>query len=53
MRKLGMYAQIHSRPTIQGVLMRKVHGDKAIDMPPFRLVRTAAFPGDSEPTQQW
>ena len=44
MRKLGMYAQIHSRPTIQGVLMRKVHGDKAIDMPPFRLVQDSGIP---------
>ena len=29
MKKLGMAAQLHSRPLIQGVLMHKVHGDKA------------------------
>ena len=44
MKKLGMTAQIHSRPLIQGALMHKVHGDKAWDMPPFR-----AHPGFRHP----
>ena len=39
MKKLGMTAQVHSRPLIQGALMHKVHGDKAWDMPPFRRVQ--------------
>ena len=39
MKKLGMTAQIHSRPLIQGALMHKVHGDKAWDMPPFRRIQ--------------
>ena len=45
MKRLGMYAEIHSRPLIQGALMQKAHGDKAWNMPPFRRCRTAAFRG--------
>ena len=37
MKRLNVYAQIHSRPTIQGGLMFKVHGDLTYDMPPLRL----------------
>ena len=44
MKKLGMSAQVHSRPLIQGVLMHKVHGDKAWDMPPFRRVQDSGIP---------
>ena len=29
MKRLGMTAQIHTRPLIQGALMHQVHGDKA------------------------
>jgi hypothetical protein len=43
MKKLGMTAQIHSRPLIQGVLMHKVHGDKAWDMPPFRRIQDSGI----------
>jgi predicted amidohydrolase YtcJ len=43
MKRLGMSAQIHSRPLIQGVLMHKVHGDKAWDMPPFRRVQDSGI----------
>ena len=43
MKRLGMTAQIHSRPLIQGVLMHKVHGDKAWDMPPFRRVQDSGI----------
>ena len=44
MKKLGMSAQVHSRPLIQGALMHKVHGDKAWDMPPFRRVQDSGIP---------
>ena len=44
MKRLGMYAQIHSRPLIQGALMHKVHGDKASNMPPFRRVQDSGIP---------
>ena len=44
MKRLGMSAQIHSRPLIQGALMHKVHGDKAWDMPPFRRVQDSGIP---------
>jgi predicted amidohydrolase YtcJ len=43
MKKLGMTAQIHSRPLIQGALMHKVHGDKAWDMPPFRRIQDSGI----------
>jgi predicted amidohydrolase YtcJ len=43
MKKLGMTAQVHSRPLIQGALMHKVHGDKAWDMPPFRRVQDSGI----------
>ena len=43
MKRLGMTAQIHSRPLIQGVLMHRVHGDKAWDMPPFRRVQDSGI----------
>jgi predicted amidohydrolase YtcJ len=43
MKRLGMNAQIHSRPLIQGALMHKVHGDRAWDMPPFRRVQDSGI----------
>jgi predicted amidohydrolase YtcJ len=43
MKRLGMTAQIHSRPLIQGALMHEVHGDKAWDMPPFRRVQDSGI----------
>ncbi|HWP89330.1 MAG TPA: amidohydrolase, partial [Burkholderiales bacterium] len=44
MKRLGMSAQIHTRPLIQGALMHKSHGDRAWDMPPMRLVRDSGIP---------
>jgi predicted amidohydrolase YtcJ len=44
MKRLNVYAQIHSRPTIQGGLMFKVHGDLAYDMPPLRLIQDSGVP---------
>ncbi len=43
MRQLGMNAQVHSRPLIQGILMHRIHGDKAYDMPPFRRVQDSGI----------
>lgn len=43
MKRLGMSAQIHSRPLIQGALMHKVHGEKAWDMPPFRRIQDSGL----------
>src|SRR5205814_8885864 len=39
MKRLGMYAGLHSRPLIQGALMHKVHGERAWDMPPGKRVQ--------------
>ena len=44
MKKLGMTAQIHSRPLIQGALMHKVHGDWPGTCW-FRRIRTAVSTG--------
>ena len=43
MKNLGMTAQIHSRPLIQGALMHKEHGESAWDMPPFRRVQDSGI----------
>ena len=39
-----MYVQLYSRPTIQGELMKKVHGDRAQDMPPLRMLQASGIP---------
>ena len=44
LRRLGMYVQIQSRPTIQGLLMMKVHGNRTYGMPPMRLVQDSGIP---------
>jgi predicted amidohydrolase YtcJ len=43
MKALGMNAQVHSRPLIQGALMHKSHGERAWDMPPFRRVQASGI----------
>ena len=43
MKRLGMTAQIHTRPLIQGYLMHKFHGDRAWSMPPMRLVHDSGI----------
>jgi predicted amidohydrolase YtcJ len=43
MKRLGMTAQIHSRPLIQGALMHQAHGEAAWDMPPFRRVQDSGI----------
>jgi predicted amidohydrolase YtcJ len=43
MKRLGMYAGLHSRPLIQGALMHEVHGERAWDMPPFRRVQESGI----------
>jgi predicted amidohydrolase YtcJ len=44
MKRLNIYAQIHSRPLIQGALMLRVHGDLTYDMPPLRLIQYSGIP---------
>jgi len=43
MKRLGMSAQIHTRPLIQGALMHRVHGERAWNMPPMRLVQDSGI----------
>jgi predicted amidohydrolase YtcJ len=42
-KRLGMSAQIHSRPLIQGALMHQAHGDRAWEMPPMRRVQDSGI----------
>ena len=44
LRRLGIYVQLHSRPTIQGVLFHNVYGDRAYAMPPLRMVQDSGLP---------
>jgi predicted amidohydrolase YtcJ len=44
MKRLNVYAQIHSRPVIQGALMFGVHGPLTYDMPPLRLIQDSGIP---------
>jgi predicted amidohydrolase YtcJ len=43
MKRLGLYAGLHSRPLIQGAQMHLVHGERAWDMPPFRRVQDSGI----------
>jgi predicted amidohydrolase YtcJ len=43
LRRLGIDVELHSRPTIQGVLFHNVFGDKAYDMPPLRMVQDSGI----------
>jgi predicted amidohydrolase YtcJ len=43
MKRLGLYAGLHSRPLIQGALMHTVHGERAWDMPPFKRVQDSGI----------
>jgi predicted amidohydrolase YtcJ len=43
MKNLGMNAQIHSRPLIQGALMHGAHGERAWEMPPMRRVQDSGI----------
>ena len=43
MKRLDIYAALHSRPLIQGALMHKAHGELAWDMPPFRRVQASGI----------
>ena len=44
MKRLNVYAQIDSRPVIQGALMFGVHGPMTYDMPPLRLIQDSGIP---------
>ena len=43
MKRLGLYAGLHSRPLIQGARMHAVHGERAWDMPPFKRVQDSGI----------
>ena len=43
MKRLGMTAQIHTRPLIQGSLMHRFHGERAWTMPPMKMVQESGI----------
>src|SRR5439155_734501 len=43
MRKLGMYAAVHTRPTVLGGLFNEIHGERSYDMPPLKLVQDSGI----------
>jgi len=43
MKKLGMYAAIHTRPTILGGIFNEIHGDRSNEMPPLKLVQDSGI----------
>ncbi len=43
MKKLGMYAAVHARPTILGAVFNEIHGDRSYDMPPLKLVQDSGI----------
>jgi len=43
MKKLGMYAAVHTRPTIMGGIFNEIHGERSYDMPPLKLVQDSGI----------
>ncbi len=43
MKKLGMYAAVHARPTILGGVFHEIHGDRSYDMPPLKLAEDSGI----------
>ena len=43
MKKLGMYAAMHARPTVLGAIFNEIHGERSYDMPPLKLVQESGI----------
>jgi predicted amidohydrolase YtcJ len=43
MKKLGMYAAVHARPTIMGQLFNRSHGDRSFDMPSLKVIQDSGI----------
>jgi hypothetical protein len=43
MKKLGLYAAVHTRPTVTGQLFHDIHGERAYDEPPLRMVQNSGI----------
>lgn len=43
MKRLGMYAAVHTRPVILGGVFNEIHGDRSNDMPPLQLVQDSGI----------
>lgn len=43
MKKLGMYAAVHARPTILGAVFNEIHGERSYDMPPLKTVQDSGI----------
>ena len=38
-----MYAAVHTRPSIMGGIFHDIHGDRAYDMPPLRIIQNSGI----------
>ncbi len=43
MKKLNMFIAVHPREIVSGGLLRRVHGDKALGMPPLREIQDSGI----------
>jgi hypothetical protein len=43
MKNLGMYAAVHTRPTIMGQIFNRAHGDRSMDMPPLKTIQESGI----------
>jgi hypothetical protein len=43
MKKLGMYAAVHARPTILGGIFNEIHGERSYDMPPLKTIQNSGI----------
>ncbi len=43
MKKLGLYAGVQIRPTVTGQLFHDIHGERAYDEPPLRMIQNSGI----------
>ena len=43
MKNLGMYAAVHTRPTIMGKIFNRAHGERSLDMPPLKTIQDSGI----------
>ncbi len=43
MKKLGMYAGVHMRPTVMGGIFNRIRGERSLDNPPLRWIQDSGI----------
>ena len=43
MKALGMYAGVHTRPSVMGGIFHRIRGDRAYDTPPLRMIQNSGI----------